>query len=79
MNAVYGLFTENFLPFSSHYSSCMRHQVMLKHTVSATYTGVASVMCLSDVLDILARMNASMQRKLADFSMLPVLLKVTTD
>ena len=36
-------------------------------------------MFLSEVLDILARMNASMQRKLADFSKLPVLLKVTTD
>ena len=48
-------------------------------TLLATYTGVASVVFLSEVLDILARMNASMQRKLADFSKLPVLLKVTTD
>ena len=48
-------------------------------TLPATYTGVASVMFLSEVLDILARMNASMQRKLADFSKLPVLLKVTID
>ena len=34
----------------------------------ATYTGVVSVVFLSEVLDILARANASMQTKLADFS-----------
>ena len=45
----------------------------------STYTGVASVVFLSEVLDILAKMNVSMQRKLADFSNLPVLLKATTD
>ena len=45
----------------------------------ATYTGVASIMFLSEVLDILARMNVSMQRKLLDLSRLPVLLKITTD
>ena len=33
----------------------------------------------SEVLDILARMNVSMQRKLLDLSRLPVLLKITTD
>ena len=50
-------------------------------TLLATYTGVASVVFLSEVLDILAKMNGSMQRKLADFSKLhvPVILKVTTD
>ena len=36
-------------------------------------------MFLSEVLDIVAKMNGSMQRKLADFSKLPVLLKVTND
>ena len=36
-------------------------------------------MFLSEVLDALARTNASMQRKVADFSKLPVLPKVTTD
>ena len=45
----------------------------------ATYTGVASIVFLSEVLDILARMNVSMQRKLLDLSRLPVLLKITTD
>ena len=45
----------------------------------ATYTVVASVMFLSEVLDIQARMNVSMQRKLLDLSRLPVLLKITTD
>ena len=34
----------------------------------ATYTGVASIVFLSEVLDILARMNVSMQRKLLDLS-----------
>ena len=45
----------------------------------ATYTGVASIVFLSEVLDILARMNVSMQRKLLNLSRLPVLLKITTD
>ena len=45
----------------------------------ATYTGVASIVFLSEVLDILARMNVSVQRKLLDLSRLPVLLKITTD
>ena len=45
----------------------------------ATYTGVASVVFLSEVLDILARANASMQTKLADFSKFPIFLKVMTD
>ena len=34
----------------------------------ATYTGVASIMFLSEVLDILARMNVLMQRKLLNLS-----------
>ena len=37
-------------------------------TLLATYTAVASVVFLSEVLDILAKMNGSMQRKLSDFS-----------
>ena len=45
----------------------------------ATYIGRASIMFLSEVLDILARMNVSMQRKLLNLSRLPVLLKITTD
>ena len=45
----------------------------------ATYTGVASIVFLSEVLDTLARMNVSMQRKLLNLSRLPVLLKITTD
>ena len=40
---------------------------------------MARVVFLSKVLDILVRMNASMQRKLAVFSKLPELLKVTID
>ena len=40
---------------------------------------MASVVFLSEVLDILVRMNVTMQRKNADFSKLPVLLKVTTN
>ena len=45
----------------------------------ATYTEVASIVFLSEVRDILARMNVLMQRKLLDLSRLPVLLKMTTD
>ena len=40
---------------------------------------VDSVVFLSEVLDILAKMNSSMQRELADFSKLPVFLKVMVD
>ena len=45
----------------------------------ATYTGVASIVFLSEVQDILARMNVSVQRKLLDLSRLPVLLKIMTN
>ena len=48
-------------------------------TLLAIYSGVASIVFLSEVLDIFAIMNASMQRKLADFSKLPLLLKAMTD
>ena len=48
-------------------------------TLLATYTGVASVVLLSEVLDILAWTNAAKQRKLADLSKLPNLLKVMVD
>ena len=48
-------------------------------TLLYTYTGVVSVILLSEVLDIHTRMNASMQRKLADFSELSVFQKVMTD
>ena len=47
--------------------------------ILATYTGVASVVFLSEILDILARANASMQTKSADFSKFPIFLKVMTD
>ena len=45
----------------------------------ASFTGVASVIFLSEVLDILARMNATMQTKVADFSKLNILLQLTLD
>ena len=48
-------------------------------TLLSSFTGVASVMYLSEVLDILAHMNASMQRKTADFSRLQIFLKSTMD
>ena len=40
---------------------------------------MASVIFLSEVLDILSRMNATMQKKHADFSKLPVILEPTAD
>ena len=43
----------------------------------SSFTGVASIMFLSEVLDILATMNASMQRKTADFSRLQVFIQST--
>lgn len=45
----------------------------------ASQVGVASIMLLSSVLNTLAKMSASMQMKVADFSKLPTLLKTTTD
>lgn len=48
-------------------------------TLLASFTGVTSVIFLSEVLDILARMNATMQRKVVDFSKLQVLLQLTLD
>ena len=41
--------------------------------------GIASIMLLSDILNILAKMSTSMQTKVADFSKLPTLLKVTVE
>ena len=57
---------------------------MLKHMVSVLYSlpltlGLASVIFWSEVLDILSRMNATMQKKDGDFSKLPVFLKATAD
>ena len=40
---------------------------------------VAIVVFLSEILDILTRMNATIQTKLTDFSKLPVLVKVTIE
>ena len=60
----------------------MKHQAMQAYGLSnllVNYTGVASVVFLSEVLDILARANASMQTKLAYFSKFPISLKVVTD
>lgn len=45
----------------------------------ASFVGVASIFLLSEVLDILPRMNATLQRKSADFSKLNVLLQFTLD
>ena len=80
-NAVYGLFTESFRPLSSQ-QLCETSRDAEAYGIGAllaTYTGVASIVSLSEILDILARMNVSMQRKLLDLSRLPVLLKITTD
>ena len=48
-------------------------------TLLASFCGIASVFFLSEVLDILARMNASMQKKTGDYSRLQVILDVTLD
>ena len=48
-------------------------------TLLSSFTAVASVVFLSEVLDILARMNATMQRKVADFSKMQALLQFTLD
>ena len=41
------------------------------------FNGVANVFFLSDVLQILARMNVTLQRKVADFSKLQIMLQFT--
>ncbi len=43
----------------------------------ASQVGIASIVVLSRVLHILAKMSASMQMEVADFSKLPILLEVT--
>ena len=48
-------------------------------TLLSSFTGVANVVFLSEVLDILARMNVAMQKKTADFSRLQVFLQSTVD
>ena len=48
-------------------------------TLLASFTCIASVMLLSEVLDILARMNATMQRKTADFSKLKIMIELTIE
>ena len=60
----------------------MKTLEMLKPLVSkllSSFSGVARIVDLSQLLVILAHMNTSMQMKIADFSKLPVLLKATTD
>ena len=47
--------------------------------LSTLLSGVASVMFLSEVLDIVARMNVAMQKKTADFSRLQVFLQSTVN
>lgn len=49
------------------------------NSLIASFTGIASIYFLSEVLDILARMNATMQRKTTDFSKLKILLQFTLD
>jgi len=42
--------------------------------VFSSFSGVASVILLSEVLDLLAKLNCFMQRKATDFSRLPIIL-----
>ena len=44
-----------------------------------SYSGVAIIVLLSVVLDLLAKLNFSLQRKAAGFSKLPTILKSITD
>lgn len=48
-------------------------------TLLASFTCIAGIMLLSEVLDILARMNATMQRKTADFSKLKIMIESTIE
>ncbi len=45
----------------------------------ASQVGIAIIMLLSEVLDILAKMSGAMQRKIADFSKLPTLVSATIE
>lgn len=45
----------------------------------SSFSGIASIVLLSEILDTLAHMNTSMQMKVDDFSKLPVILKATID
>ena len=48
---------------------------MLNCLVLSSYSGVATIVFLSVVLDLLAKLNCSLQRKAKDFSRLPVILE----
>ena len=43
--------------------------------VLGSYSGVATIVLLSNVLDLLAKLNCFMQRKATDFSKLPSFLQ----
>lgn len=47
--------------------------------VLTSYSGVATIVLLSVVLDLLAKLNCIMQRKATNFSKLPIILKSITE
>ncbi len=47
--------------------------------VIGSYSGVATIVLLSVVLDLLAKLNCFMQRKATDFSKLPIVLQSITE
>ncbi len=79
IRAIYREFPDLIITLQQLYEASGDAEAYGLSAVLASFTGIASVVFLCEVLDVLARMNAIMQRKHADFSKLPVILKATTD
>ncbi len=79
IRAIYREFPALIITLQQLYEASGDAETYGLSAVLASFTGIESVVFLCEVLDILARMNAIMQRKHADFSKLPVILKATTD
>ena len=75
MSSVYLQSVKSFLLLLLLYSSSTRCQEMQKHMeflVLSSFSGVASIILLSEVLDLL---SCYTQRQTADFSRLPLILE----
>ena len=74
-----GQFARNCLHCYKPFHSYRSHLEILRHIVLASVNGVSSSCLLSEVLSAPALFNLFMQKKIADFSKLPFMLKTTLD
>ena len=80
MSIVLWQFARNCLHCCKPFHSYTSHLEMLRHMVYILLaSGVSSSYLLSEVLSALALFNLLIQKKIADFSKLPLMLKCTLD